>query len=98
MAENEEPVDESERAEWEGLFKTQFSENEDHGISSYHLMESDAGKVKTVADFIFLSSKITVDSDCSQEIKTYLLQGGKAKTNLDTIFKSRDITCWQRFL
>ena len=97
MAKSEEPVDESEKAEWKCLFKTQFSENEDHGISSYHLMESDEGKVKTVADFISLSSKITVDSDCSQEIRSLLL-GGKATTNLDTILKSRDITCWQRFL
>ena len=45
-----------------------------------------------VADFIFLSSKITADGDCSHEIKRRLLLGGKAMTNLDTILKSRDIT------
>ena len=55
-------------------------------------MQSDGVKVKTVADFIFLSSKITVDSDCSQEIKRSLLLGRKAITNLDNVLKSRDIT------
>ena len=49
-------------------------------------------KVEAVADFIFLDSKITADSDCSHEIKKYLLLGRKAVTNLDSILKSRDIT------
>ena len=49
-------------------------------------------KVETVTGFIFLGSKITVDSDCSNEIKTCLLLGIKAVTNLDSIFKCRDIT------
>ena len=48
--------------------------------------------MKTVSDFIFLGSKITVDSDCSHEIKRRLLLGRKAMTNLDSILKSRDIT------
>ena len=48
-------------------------------------------KVKTLADFIFLGSKITADGDCSHKIKRYLLLGRKAMTNLDTILKSRDI-------
>ena len=47
---------------------------------------------ETVADFIFLGSKITADGDCSHEIKRRLLLGRKVMTNLDTIFKSRDIT------
>ena len=47
---------------------------------------------ETVADFIFLGSKITVDGDCSNEIKRCLLLGRKVMTNLDCIFKSRDIT------
>ena len=47
---------------------------------------------ETVADFIFLGSKITADSDCSHEIKRRLLLGWKVMTNLDSIFKSRDIT------
>ena len=48
--------------------------------------------VETVADFIFLGSKITADSDCSHEIKRFLLLGRKFMTNLDSILKSRDIT------
>ena len=47
---------------------------------------------ETVADFIFLGSKITADGDCSHEIKSRLLLGRKVMTNLDSIFKSRDIT------
>ena len=52
----------------------------------------DGETVETVADFIFLSSKITADGDCSQEIKRHLLLGREVMTNLDSIFKSRDIT------
>ena len=48
--------------------------------------------METVTDFIFLGSKITADGDCSHEIKRRLLLGRKAKTNLDGILKSRDIT------
>ena len=48
--------------------------------------------VETVSDFIFLGSKITADGDCSHEIKRRLLLGRKVTTNLDSIFKSRDIT------
>ena len=52
----------------------------------------DGGTVETVADLIFLGSKITADGDCNNEIKRRLLLGGKVMTNLDIIFKSRDIT------
>ena len=48
--------------------------------------------MKTVAEFIFLGSKITADGDCSHEIKRCVLLGKKVMTNLDSIFKSRDIT------
>ena len=48
--------------------------------------------METVIDFIFLGSKITVDGDCSHEINSHLLLRRKAMTNLDSIFKSRDIT------
>ena len=48
--------------------------------------------VETVADFVFLGSEITADGDCSHEIKRRLLLGRKVMTNLDSIFKSRDIT------
>ena len=54
--------------------------------------EIDGETVGTVADFIFLCSRITADGDCSHEIKRHLLLGRKVMTNLDSIFKSRDIT------
>ena len=52
----------------------------------------DRETVETVAEFIFLGSKITADGDCSHEIKRRLLLGRKVMTNLDSIFKSREIT------
>ena len=58
-------------------------------ISSW---EIDGETMETVTNFIFLGSKITADGDCSHEIKIHLLLGRKAMTNLDSIFKSRDIT------
>ena len=54
--------------------------------------EIDGETVETVSDFIFLGSKSTENRDCSLEIKRRLLLGGKVMTNLDSIFKSRDIT------
>ena len=54
--------------------------------------EIDGKTVETVSDFIFWGSKITADGDCSHEIKRHLLHGRKVMTNLDSIFKSRDIT------
>ena len=54
--------------------------------------EIDGETVETVSDFSFLGSKITADGDCSHEIKRHLLLGRKVMTNLDSIFKSRDIT------
>ena len=58
-------------------------------ITSWNI---DGEKMETVTEFIFLGSKITVDSDCSHEFKRCLLLEGKAMTNLDSILKSRDIT------
>jgi len=57
--------------------------------------EIDGQTVETVSDFIFGGSKITADGDCSYEIKRHLLLGRKTMTNLESIFKSRDI-CQQR--
>ena len=54
--------------------------------------QAEGEKVKTVTDFIFLGSKITVDGNCSHEIKRCLPLGRKVMTNLDSILKSRDIT------
>ena len=48
--------------------------------------------METVTDFIFLGSKITADGDCSHKIKRHLLFGGKAMTNIDSVFRSRNIT------
>ena len=62
------------------------------------LWYTDGGKVETVADFIFLGSKITEDSDSSHEIKRHLLLKRKAMTNIDSVLKSRDITLPQRFI
>ena len=60
--------------------------------------EIDGKIVETVADFIFLGSKITADGDWSHEIKRYLLLERKAMMNLDSIFKSRDITLPKKFV
>ena len=54
--------------------------------------QTDGEIMETVTDFIFLSSKITADGDCSHQIKRHLLFGRKAMTNLDSILKSKDIT------
>ena len=51
----------------------------------------EGGKVGAVTDFIWGSSKVTVDGDCSHEVKRHLLLGRKAKTNLDSVLKSKDI-------
>jgi len=59
--------------------------------------EIDGQTVETVADFVFLGSKITADGDCSHEIKRRLLLSKKVMTNLDSIFKSRDITLPTKF-
>ena len=60
--------------------------------------EIDGETVETVSDFIFVASKITVVGDCSHEIKICLLLGRKVMTNLDSILKSRDILCQQRYI
>ena len=59
--------------------------------------EVDGESVETVSDFILKGSKITADGDCSHEIKRRLLLGRKVMTNLDSIFKSRDITLPTKF-
>ena len=60
-----------------------------HPITSWQI---DGEIMETVTDFIFLDSKINADGDCSHEVKRHLLLGRKVMTNLDSIFKSRDIT------
>ena len=101
MAESEEELksllmkvkEESEKS-WP---KAQHSANEDHGIWSLTSWEVDGETVETVSDFIFGGSKITVDGDCSHEIKRRLLLGRKVRTNLDSIWKNRDIILPTKF-
>ena len=66
--------------------------NEDHASSPIASWQTDGEKVETVTDFNFLVFKITMDNDCSYTIKRCLLLGRKVMTNLDSIFKSRDIS------
>ena len=92
----EEPLNESERGERKSWLKIQHSKNEDHGTQSHHFMGNSETR-DTVTDFIFLGSKITVDGDCSHEIKIHLFLGRKAMTNLDSILKSRDRNANQNY-
>ena len=70
----------------------EHSENKDHGIWSHHFMGNRWGNSGNGVRLYFWGSKITADGDCSREIKRRLLLGRKVMTNLDSIFKSRDIT------
>ena len=79
------------RAEKVGL-KNNIQKTKIMASSPIILWQIDGETVEIVADFIFLGSKITADGDCSHEIKRRLLLGRKVMTNLDSIFKSRDIT------
>ena len=80
-----------EESEKVGL-KLNIQKSKIMGIWSHHFMANRWGNSGTVADFIFLGSKITADGDCSHEIKRCLLLARKVMTNPDSIFKSRDIT------
>ena len=82
-----EPLDEGERGEWKSWLKTPHSKNKDHDIWSHHF-NTNREKVETVADFVFLGSKTTVEGDCSHKIKRCLLLRRKAMTNLDSILKN----------
>ena len=73
------------------LLKTQHSKNKDHGIQSRHFMANTWGKNGNSGRLFSWDPKITVDADCSYEIKRHLLLGKKAMTNLGSIFKIRDI-------
>ena len=80
-----------EKSEKTGL-KVNIQKNKIMASGPITSWQIDVEKVETVTDFIFLGSKITVDDDCSHEIKRRLLLGRKAMTNLDSVLKSRDIT------
>ena len=92
-----EPLGEGERGEQKSWLKTQRAKKEDHGIQSHHFMANRGEKSRTVKNFIFLVSQITVHSDSCQEIKRCLLLGRKDRKNLDSILKSRGITLPTKF-
>ena len=73
-------------------FKLNIQKTKIMGSGPITSWQIDGERVETVADFIFLGSKIIADGDCSHEIKRHLLLGRKVMTNLDSILKSRDIT------
>ena len=96
MAESEEKLKSllmkvKEESETVGL-KLNIQKTKVMASSAITSWEIDGETVETVADFIFLASQITADGNCSHEIKRPLLLGRKVMTNLDSIFKSRDIT------
>ena len=96
MAESEEELESllvkvKEETEKVGL-KLNFQKTKIMASAPIISWEIDGETVETVSDFMFLGSKITVDGDCSHEIKRCLLLGRKVMTNLDSILKSRDIT------
>ena len=91
MAEREEELKVKEKSEKVGL-KLNIQKIKIIASGPTTSWEIDGETVETVADFIFLGSKITADGDCSNEIKRHLLLGRKVMTNLDSILKSRDIT------
>ena len=84
-------MEDKEESEKGGL-KLNIQKNEFMGSSPITSWQIDGETMKTMANFIFLGSKITADSDCSHEIKRRLLLERKVMTNLDNVFKSRDIT------
>ena len=86
------PLDESESGEWKSWLKLNIQKMKIMASGPTTSWEIDGETGETVSDFIFLGSKITTDGDCSHEIKRHLLLGRKVITNLDSIFKSRDIT------
>ena len=80
-----------EESEKVGL-KLNFQKTKIMASGPITLWQTDGETMEIVTDFIFLGPKITVDGDCSHEIKRHLLLGGKVMTNVDSILKSRDIT------
>ena len=87
-----EPLDESERESEKVSLKLSIQKTKIMASGPITSWQMDGVTMETVREFIFLGSKITADGDCSHEIKRRLLLGRKVMTNLDRIFKSRDIT------
>ena len=87
-----EPLDECERGEWKSWLKLNIQTTKIMSSGPITSWQIEGEKVEAVTDFLFLGFKITADGDCSHEIRSCLLLGRKAMTNLDSILKSRDIT------
>ena len=87
-----EPFEEGERGEWKSWLTTQHSRTKIMASGPITSRQIEEEKVEAVTDFTFLGSKITVDGECSHEIKRCLLLERKVKTNLDSILKNKDIT------
>ena len=85
-------IDEGKRRQWKSWPKLNIQKTKIMASGSITSCQIDGETMETVTDYIFLSSKITVDGDCNHEIKRCLLLGKKAMINLDSILKSRDIT------
>ena len=88
----EEPPDEGEKEGEKAGLKLNIQKMKIMASNPFTSWQIDYEKIETVADLIFLVSKIPVDGDCSYEIRRCLLLGREAMTNLDSILKSRDIT------
>ena len=88
----EEPLVESEKGEWKSWLKTQHQNIKIMASGPMTSWQIDGETIETVWDYFLVGSEITVDVDCSHDIKIRLLLGRKAMTNLDSILKSRDIT------
>ena len=91
MAESKEPLDEGEGGERAGL-RLNIKKAKIVASDPITAKQIEGWKVEVVTDFLFLGFKITADGDCSREIRRWLLLDRKAKTNLDHVLKSRDIT------
>ena len=94
-AKSKEPLDESERGEWKGGLKLNIQKTKIMASGPITSQQIDGGTMETVTDLILGGSQVTADSDCTHKIKRRLLLGRKFMTNLDSILKSRDITCQQ---
>ena len=91
---NKKPLEESEKVD----LKLNIQKTKIMASGPIPSWEIDGKTVETVADFMFLGSKITADGDCNHEIKRCLLLGRKVMTNLDSILKSRNITLPTKFI
>ena len=86
-----ESLDESEREEWKSWLKTHHSESEVHPIWSHNSWQIDGKQWRQWQTLFFCDSKLTADSECSDEMKRHLLLGRKAMTNLDSMVKSKSL-------